>query len=79
MTQGFGACECIYIYIYIYVYTYMHTYIHTYIHRDLKPANVLVCSNTNKMKLIDFGAAAAMGTQDQVCGLKLLVYEALSY
>ena len=42
----------------------MYTYIHIY--RDLKPANLLVCTKTNKMKLIDFGAAAAMGTQDKV-------------
>ena len=30
-------------------------------HRDLKPWNILVCEIENKMRLCDFGSAAAMG------------------
>ena len=35
-------------------------------HRDIKPGNLLVCPETNAVKLIDFGAAAAVGLEGRV-------------
>ena len=35
-------------------------------HRDIKPGNLLICPSTHRVKVIDFGAAAAVGTAEQV-------------
>jgi serine/threonine protein kinase len=35
-------------------------------HRDIKPGNLLICPNTQQVKLIDFGAAAAVGLEGRV-------------
>ncbi|HYR42515.1 MAG TPA: serine/threonine-protein kinase, partial [Terriglobia bacterium] len=33
------------------------------VHRDLKPGNIMLCSNTNTVKVLDFGLAKAMSSQ----------------
>ena len=35
-------------------------------HRDIKPGNLLICPETRQIKLIDFGAAAAVGLEERV-------------
>src|SRR6266481_5556737 len=44
---------------------YLHTRTQQIIYRDLKPANVMIDSNTNRVMLIDFGIARWVNRQEK--------------